>query len=315
MSRKKFVHESSDFILLIEQIARENQILEQLVEKDYWLMHALWGLKNQGFKFELKGGTSLSKGFQIIDRFSEDIDIKIEPPKELDVKSGRNQDKPAHIRSRLDFYEWLSKEISIPGFTAERDTAFDDEKGRNAGIRLNYKSSFSRLEGVKAFVLLEVGFDVTTPNEARNISSWVYDRAKSAGVEMADNQALGIACYLPGYTFIEKLQAISSRHLKAKAGKILPVNFIRHYYDVYQLLGVASVLDFIGTEEYFAHKKARFPDIDEPDISKNEAFVIPSAEMREKYAREYKRTQALYYGMAPSFDEILKRIQTHSKRL
>ncbi len=40
-------------------------------------MHVLYGLKTLGLDFELKGGTSLSKGFQIIDRFSEDIDIYI----------------------------------------------------------------------------------------------------------------------------------------------------------------------------------------------------------------------------------------------
>jgi len=34
-----------------------------LVEKDYWIMHALWGLQQQGFQFELKGGTSLFKGY------------------------------------------------------------------------------------------------------------------------------------------------------------------------------------------------------------------------------------------------------------
>jgi hypothetical protein len=86
-----------------------------LVEKDYWIMHGLWGLQAQGFVFELKGGTSLSKGFGVIHRFSEDIDIRIEPPDDLDVKTGRNQDKPAHIASRLAFYDELAKRIRIPG--------------------------------------------------------------------------------------------------------------------------------------------------------------------------------------------------------
>ncbi|WP_425485263.1 nucleotidyl transferase AbiEii/AbiGii toxin family protein [Burkholderia guangdongensis] len=40
-------------------------------------MQCLWGLQAQGFQFELKGGTSLSKGFGIIHRFSEDIDIRM----------------------------------------------------------------------------------------------------------------------------------------------------------------------------------------------------------------------------------------------
>lgn len=55
-------------------------IAPYLIEKDYWLMHALWGLQQQGWQFQLKGGTSLSKGHQIIQRFSEDIDLRIEPP-------------------------------------------------------------------------------------------------------------------------------------------------------------------------------------------------------------------------------------------
>lgn len=315
MSSRKFLHDLSDFPLLIEQVARLQRVPEQLVEKDYWLMHALWGLKGQGFKFDLKGGTSLSKGFQVIDRFSEDIDIKIEPPEFLNVKDGKNQDKATHVKSRLDFYDWLTNEIDIPGIKAVRDRAFDDDKGRNGGIRLNYSSAYSQLEGVKTFVLLEVGFDVTTPNKPCEISSWVFDAAIKVGLETEDNRAKQIACYLPGYTFVEKLQAISSRHLKAEAGKILPVNFIRHYYDVYQLLRVQSVLDFIGTSEYHAHKKARFRDIDEPNISKNEAFILSNPATREVYAREYQRTQALYYGEAPTFDQIIEKISALSDKL
>ena len=58
---------------LFRVIARERTPLdESLVEKDYWIMHCLWGIQQQGYRFELKGGTSLSKGFGIIERFSED---------------------------------------------------------------------------------------------------------------------------------------------------------------------------------------------------------------------------------------------------
>lgn len=162
---------------------------------------------------------------------------------------------------------------------------------------------------------MEVGFDVTTPNELREISSWIFDAAIKAGLETEDNRAKQIACYLPGYTFVEKLQAISSRYLKAEAGKILPVNFIRHYYDIYQLLGVQSVLDFIGTNDYHAYKKARFRDVDEADISKNEAFILGGTATRETYAGEYQRTQALYYGGAPTFDQILEKIRALSGKL
>jgi predicted nucleotidyltransferase component of viral defense system len=76
-------------------LADEKSIQPALIEKDYWLMHVLYGLRKQGFDFELKGGTSLSKGYKIIDRFSEDIDIRIKPPPELNVEENPNKNKPS----------------------------------------------------------------------------------------------------------------------------------------------------------------------------------------------------------------------------
>jgi Nucleotidyl transferase AbiEii toxin, Type IV TA system len=104
-------------------------------------MHCLYGLQQLGLKFELKGGTSLSKGHGIIHRFSEDIDIRIEPPPELPVKTGRNHTKHAHVESRRKFYDWLAKTIRIDGIEkVARDTAFDTTHlfrpdGDDAGCR------------------------------------------------------------------------------------------------------------------------------------------------------------------------------------
>jgi len=57
----EFLHECRDFAQLIAIVAEQRGIDPVLVEKDYWIMHCLWGLQAQGFRFELKGGTSLSK--------------------------------------------------------------------------------------------------------------------------------------------------------------------------------------------------------------------------------------------------------------
>ena len=65
----EFLHERRDFDQLLAVVANERALDPMLVEKDYWIMHSLWGLQAQGFVFELKGGTSLSKGFGIIHRF------------------------------------------------------------------------------------------------------------------------------------------------------------------------------------------------------------------------------------------------------
>lgn len=72
-----YLHNHNDFSALLRILEDQRSILAGLIEKDYWIMHVLYGLKSQGFDFELKGGTSLSKGYKIIERFSEDIDIHI----------------------------------------------------------------------------------------------------------------------------------------------------------------------------------------------------------------------------------------------
>src|SRR6266700_7530758 len=121
-----FLHNHPQFPELIRIVAAEKRIDPALVEKDYWIMHSLFGLQQLGMKFELKGGTSLSKGFQIINRFSEDIDIRIEPPSDQDVKTGPNHDKVQHIESRRKFYDWLAKTIRFNGIEkVERATEFD----------------------------------------------------------------------------------------------------------------------------------------------------------------------------------------------
>ncbi len=96
MPPNAFLHERSDFKALVETVAESEKINDPaLVEKDYWIMHAVFGLKQLGLTFELKGGTPLSKGFGIIQRFSEDIDIRIEPFDELQVDTIQTTRSPS----------------------------------------------------------------------------------------------------------------------------------------------------------------------------------------------------------------------------
>lgn len=82
-----FLHNHKEFGALLNIVGEKLGVDPYLVEKDYWIMNVLYGLKAQGFSFELKGGTSLSKGFGIIQRFSEDINIHINPPADLNVSA------------------------------------------------------------------------------------------------------------------------------------------------------------------------------------------------------------------------------------
>ena len=89
MPSEKYLHQHPDFSDLIRVVAGERKIDPYLAEKDYWLMHCLYGLKEAGYDFQLKGGTSLSKGYGIIHRFSEDIDIHIAPPHDMNVRTSK----------------------------------------------------------------------------------------------------------------------------------------------------------------------------------------------------------------------------------
>lgn len=311
-----YLHNHKDFSDLIRIVAEEKSIAPALIEKDYWIMHSLYGLQQMGLKFELKGGTSLSKGYGIIKRFSEDIDIRIEPPGGMDVKTGINHNKPAHCKSREDFYDWLAKTIKIDGIIkVERDRAFDDEKFRSGGIRLHYDDKTSAVPDLKDGILLEAGFDDVTPNAPCLISAWTYDYAVSKSVAVADNRAHNVLCYHPAYTLVEKLQTISTKFRQQQVSGKFPINFMRHYYDVYCLLEMPEVQSFIGKPEYFAHKKERFRTGDNPVIAENEAFFLTNARTRKQYADAYAQTPRLYYTGQPPFDEILKLIQEWVVRL
>lgn len=312
-----YLHNHKDFTSLLDIVGEQERILPGLVEKDYWIMHVLNGLKRQGFEFELKGGTSLSKGFKIINRFSEDIDIHIKPPAALKVEENPKKNKPVHIESRRKFYDWLANEIKIDGITSiSRDYAFDNDRFTSGGIRLHYESKTQAIKGVKEGILLEAGFDTVTPNTNVAIGSWALDGAKDSSVKIIDNTAVDIACYDPGYTFVEKLQTVVRKYWQEQNDGNERPNLMRQYYDVYCLLGYEPVQKFIGSENYLKHKAIRFSAKDSAiPIAENEAFLLVSRPIRENFRKRYKATANLYYKGQPDFDAVLDVIKQHIHRL
>jgi len=313
---KGFLHDRDDFRELLDTVALEQRINDPaLIEKDYWIMHALYGLKDLGLTFALKGGTSLSKGFGVIDRFSEDIDIWIAPFDDIPVYSGPNHNKEAHIQSRRVFFEKLQTKIRIPGFVSvERDTTYDDDRLRNAGLRLFYDSRSGAVEGLKDGVLLEVGFDTISPNTPRDITSWAFDFAHNRQLDVTDNRALAITCYNPEYTFVEKLQTVVKKFRQFRESGSVPRNFLRHYYDIHQLLIINAVQAFIGKPEYLEHKRVRFRS-ENQNLSETDAFTLQDEPTRKLFEAEYKKTAPLYYRGQVPLDEIIRRIAKDLTRL
>ena len=313
----EYLHNHPEFKELLRTVEHEKSIESSLIEKDYWIMHVLYGLQKGGFDFELKGGTSLFKGYGIIHRFSEDIDVRINPPSAMNVMAGKNHNKPQHCESRKQYYDWLSENIKIDGIeNIKRDTGFDNEQYTSAGIRLHYKDAFPVAGGLKEGVLLEVGFDDVTPNNSLTISSWALDFAQKNDMDVVDNKAHGVKCCHPGFTFVEKLQTIATKFRQQQETGKMPANFIRHYYDVACLLENDTVQEFIGSDDYKEHKKKRFPAKDqEVPLSEQEAFLLNDSEIRDQFEKEYEKTSALYYQGQISLDDIMKKISENLDRL
>lgn len=308
-----YLHDHPEFGNLLNILWEETGIERGLIEKDYWIMHCLYGLKKQGYQFQLKGGTSLSKGFGLIDRFSEDIDMHINPPAELGINENPNNQNKGNIQKKKSYYDQLAGEIKIDGITeVNRDTDFDDKNRYNSGgIRLIYQRLTDPIEGVKEGILLEAGYDNVAPNMPVTISSWAYERAKDIEeIELIDNRAADILCYDHRYTFVEKLQTIATKFRKEMETGEVATNYMRQYYDVYSLLGNEEVQQFIGTDAYLAHKEKRFPKDDFAiPVNENEAFLLNDPAVREKLKKRYEGTKALYYKGQPLFDDVMNRIR------
>ena len=307
-----FLHNHKSFNDLLLILEGEKRIVPGLLEKDYWIMHVLFGLKNAGLSFELKGGTSLSKGLGIINRFSEDIDIRINPPAELKVNETGTKDSA--VKSRFSFYDWLADNLKIDGIVkVERDHDFDSPNGKSGGIRLYYNPVTDIVEDLKPGILLEAGFDQVSPNEPVDISSWALDKAKATSdIGFIDNTAKDIPCYDMSYTFVEKLQTIVTKFRQEMADGKERKNYMRQYYDVYCLLQEKAVQEFLGTDEYLTHKDKRFPKIDKStEIQHNEAFLLSSDETKSAFKKRYNATSSLYYQGQPDFDKVIEGIRKY----
>ncbi len=172
-----FVHEDPDFDALVRIVADKRSLSLALVEKDYWVTHTLWALLDTGFELWLKGGTSLSKGFALIGRFSEDLDLKIEPGRVDAVPMVGNwkSEGEAATRERESYFDALVSNLSVPGAEVVLNVETADPTWRSADVRVVYPPrQADDLRGLlRPFVLLEVGSARVEPFVQRDVSSFV----------------------------------------------------------------------------------------------------------------------------------------------
>ncbi len=117
-----FIHDDPDFPQLLRSVSDETRIDPSLVEKDYWVTHCMWALHQTGLDLWFKGGTSLSKGYGVIQLFSEDLDLMIQHGTVTGLPAVANWTSvnKGPIPARRVFYEALPSAFVIP---ARRSTA------------------------------------------------------------------------------------------------------------------------------------------------------------------------------------------------
>lgn len=249
----RFIHEDPEFrelIAIVQKRLSERgvKLSEALVEKDYWVTHALWSLHDLGLEVWFKGGTSLSKGFGLIQRFSEDLDIKIAPGRTAlpKVTNWTSEKGPAQT-ARKAFFEAVAG-LKMPGIELRLNEGRSDAKWRNAEIEAHYEGFHlvSLEPSMKPFVLLEVGDARVRPFVARSLFSFIHDHLQQAGqlADYVDNRPSPVRCIHPLVTLIEKLDAISRRFAAGKD----PADFIRHYEDAAHTIERMS--EFPGLDGY-----------------------------------------------------------------
>jgi hypothetical protein len=238
-----FVHEDAEFDDLLQIVADERKLARGLIEKDYWVTHTLWALHAAGFEVWFKGGTSLSKGFGLIERFSEDLDLKLEAGtvNALPKVSNWKSEGTKATAERRTYFEKLPDLIPVPGARVALDPDSVDKTWRGADIQVRYPGRhFADLGGAMApFVRLEVGSARVTPFVSCNLTSFAHEKLEAQGQLGAfdDNRPRGVRCVHPLVTLLEKLDAIHRRFPNETAE---PATFVRHYEDAARIIIAAA---------------------------------------------------------------------------
>lgn len=317
----------------------------QNVEKDFWVCWVLDVLFNgmgQGHpRLLFKGGTSLSKSFGLIDRFSEDIDITVfrddlgEPAsiEELEELSGKKR------RARLDairvacqafingpflktFDEVLTAEmrsarIAPTRYRAEPDAADADQQT----VLLWYPVVTAGASPyIRSAVKIEAGAkSALDPHVVTTVKPYAAD-----DVAAIDLQVTGITTVEPQRTFWDKvvilhgLRAWYDRRGQLRHGG---QRVSRHYFDVFRLLqpplGERAMQDRALGADCARHARMFF---NSPDFDLNHAVdgtftVVPPSGMQALLERDYDAMAMMITGPVPPFADVMKAIGVLEQRL
>lgn len=310
---------------LILRASAELKISPILVEKDFWVS---W-LLNKIFQHEIskditfKGGTSLSKCYGMISRFSEDIDLTIDrrifnQVADEDALSNKGLQRLLELNEKsasdfvsLTFKPILEKIISTDIGEIGWKLSHDEKEAKN--LRFYYPSSIELIQNtyVKQSVLIELGVrGEINPFETKKVTSYLEKQFdKMLVVNESEIRTLS-----PIRTFWEKITLLHAEfnrpQHKASADRLS-----RHYYDVHQLIinGVADLAienipllyDVINhKKKYFRAAWAQYEDAIPGTLK-----IVPHAALQEILNKDYKEMDYMLFGEIPEFLTIIKSLQ------
>lgn len=316
-------------------VAEEKMISEGAVEKDWWVtavLKALFTLSPAPYMF-FKGGTSLSKGWNLIDRFSEDIDIAlyrdfylVELGKECAKAATNNQVKNLRIVNRDyiigEFVDELKTRLDEAGLeckvlpvTHKDDGTPIDHDSDPVVIEVHYIPRLKSDLYVRPIIKIEVScLSMKEPYEVKRITSLVGDK-----FPQIDNEtAADIPTISPTRTFLEKAFLLNEEYQRKNPRT---ERMSRHLYDLERLMNTpfatVALADMLLYQEIIVHR-CRFYHVGGVNYNLNLPATIafcPTGEIRDKMRTDYEAMKtSMIYGDKLTFDALVSRIEELQSR-
>ena len=282
-------------------VSRETGIAASLIEKDYWVAHCLWVLHEPGLELWFKGDISLSKGFGLIRRFSEDLDLMVQlgavtslPP--VADWTSNNKGPLAACRAYYDVLRPAAFVIS--GVTIETDARHHDKQARGLNLIGRYPGFLldQIAPTMSPFVRFEIGRARVVPYVTAPITAFVHDQLVRQGqlADYTDNRPRAIRRVHPLVTLIGKFDALSRKYAQ---DIIEPDGFVRHYEDAVHIIHAASRLPIIEqSARALAEDMLREKDIVALPRPGEPALVLDDVGRRADIERAFERIAPMFRG-------------------
>ncbi len=300
------------------------------IEKDWWVTLALNAVFQTPWAAGLvfKGGTSLSKSWGLIDRFSEDIDLVLDRailgyPEDLSktkIKALR-RDSCAFISG--EFREKLQQQlldIGIPPEIFSLTVKETIEHDRDPQVLvLNYTSVLDKDPYLREAVLIEIGArSLREPAEQREIGSLIGQTLKSNEVAGAPFKILTVT---PPRTFLEKIFLLHEEFSKAEE-KVKSERMSRHLYDIERIMRTEYAEQALADKELYqgiiAHRE-KFNALRGLDYAGHQPATIsflPSVALLKDWEADYRAMrESMFYGESLPFGELISRLRLLQKRI